>query len=49
MSYETYFSTHRDEHLEELKQWLKIPSISALSAHKDDVLAAAHWLTDTLK
>jgi len=49
MSYETYFSTNRDAHLEELKQWLAIPSISALSEHKDDVLSAAHWLVDTLK
>ncbi|MDQ0195132.1 dipeptidase [Paenibacillus wynnii] len=49
MSYESYFKEHREEHLDELKQWLTIPSISALSAHKEDVLRAANWLLDTLK
>ncbi len=49
MSYETYFQEQREAQLEELKQWLTIPSISALSAHKDDIQAAAHWLLDTLK
>jgi len=49
MPYETYFKEHREEQLDELKQWLTIPSISALSAHKEDILTAAHWLLDTLK
>ncbi|QQZ63828.1 dipeptidase [Paenibacillus sonchi] len=49
MSYETYFQTEREAQLAELKQWLSIPSISALSSHKEDVLSAAHWLLDTLK
>ena len=48
MSYSNYFATKREEQLEELKQWLRIPSISALSEHKDDVNAAASWLGDTL-
>ncbi|GGF81629.1 peptidase M20 [Paenibacillus albidus] len=49
MSYETYFQNQREAQLEELKQWLAIPSISALSDHKEDVLKAAHFLLDTLK
>lgn len=49
MSFESYFKEHREEHLDELKQWLTIPSISALSAHKEDMLSAANWLLDTLK
>ena len=48
MSYNDYFREHRDEHLEELKQWLAIPSISALSDHKEDVKQAAQWLADSL-
>ncbi|SET92537.1 dipeptidase [Paenibacillus sp. NFR01] len=49
MSYEAYFQAEREAQLAELKEWLAIPSISALSAHKNDVLAAAEWLAETLK
>lgn len=49
MSYETYFSTRREEQLEELMQWLRIPSISAISAHAGDIQSAASWLADTLR
>ncbi|WP_150273032.1 dipeptidase [Paenibacillus tepidiphilus] len=49
MSYETYFQTEREAQLNELKEWLAIPSISALSAHKEDVRSAAGWLMDALK
>jgi acetylornithine deacetylase/succinyl-diaminopimelate desuccinylase-like protein len=44
MSADTYFKTHRDEHLDALKDFLRIPSISALSTHKADVRSAASWL-----
>ncbi|WJH34001.1 dipeptidase [Paenibacillus sp. CC-CFT747] len=49
MDYAAYFAKHREEHLEELKSWLSIPSISALSEHKEDVLKAAEWLVEALK
>ncbi|MGU3474039.1 dipeptidase [Paenibacillus sp. D51F] len=49
MSYSEYFASRREEQLEELKQWLRIPSISALSEHKQDIQSAAAWLADTLK
>lgn len=49
MSYESYFKEQRDAHLNELKEWLTIPSISAMSEHKEDVQAAAQWLLNTLK
>ncbi|MDQ0338078.1 acetylornithine deacetylase/succinyl-diaminopimelate desuccinylase-like protein [Caldalkalibacillus uzonensis] len=39
----------RDQHLEELKAFLRIPSISALSEHKRDVQQAAEWLAQSLK
>ncbi len=30
--------------LDELITWLRIPSISTISAHQPDMLAAAQWL-----
>lgn len=49
MSYESYFQSKRELHLDELKQFLAIPSISALSTHKNDVNEAAQWVAATLK
>lgn len=49
MSYETYFQNNREQHLNELKELLAIPSISALSEHKADVNRAAAWLEEKLK
>ncbi len=46
---EHYFASHREAHLNELKEWLSIPSVSALSAHKPDIEAAAKWLADSLE
>lgn len=48
-SLNTYFETKREEHLDELKQFLRIPSISALSDHKEDMKTAAEWLADSMK
>lgn len=39
----------RDKHLRELEDFLSIPSISALSEHKDDVKKGAEWVADALK
>jgi acetylornithine deacetylase/succinyl-diaminopimelate desuccinylase-like protein len=44
----SYFETKREEHLDELKQFLRIPSVSALSDHKSDMHTAAEWLADSL-
>ncbi|MUT64397.1 dipeptidase [Paenibacillus sp. NEAU-GSW1] len=49
MSYESYFEQKREQHLDELKQFLTIPSISALSAHKQDMVQAAEWVADKLR
>jgi acetylornithine deacetylase/succinyl-diaminopimelate desuccinylase-like protein len=46
--YPEYFAEERERHLNELKEWLSIPSISALSEHKPAVNAAANWLADAL-
>lgn len=44
-----YLSTHRARQLDALKEFLRIPSISALSAHKADMVRAADWLADHLR
>ncbi len=44
----SYLKSHHQEHLEELQDFLAIPSISALSQHKPDVLRAAQWLRHRL-
>ena len=41
---DTYFTSHREAHLNELKEFLRIPSISSLSEHKEDIQEAAKWL-----
>ncbi|MEK5230557.1 dipeptidase [Lysinibacillus sp. FSL K6-0232] len=41
---DAYFAEHREAHLEELKEFLRIPSISSLSEHKEDIQHAAKWL-----
>jgi acetylornithine deacetylase/succinyl-diaminopimelate desuccinylase-like protein len=48
MNYSVYFEQNREKHLGELQQWLSIPSISALSEHKEDINLAASWLADKL-
>ncbi|GIP39367.1 peptidase M20 [Paenibacillus sp. J31TS4] len=49
MEYPSYFQANREDQLNELTEWLSIPSISALSAHKPDVRRAAEWLVEALK
>ena len=45
---ENYLAEAKDRQLNELIDWLKIPSISTKSAHDGDSLAAAQWLVDHL-
>ena len=45
----TYAQQHADTFVEQLKDWLRIPSISTDPAHNDDVRAAAQWLADELR
>lgn len=47
--YEQYFQQHRERHVEELQDFLRIPSVSALPQHKDDVHRAAEWAADNLR
>jgi acetylornithine deacetylase/succinyl-diaminopimelate desuccinylase-like protein len=39
-----YLHRHQERYLDELREFLRIPSISALSAHQADVRRAAEWL-----
>lgn len=43
-----YFKENRQAHLEELNEFLRIPSISALSEHQKDMQQAADWLVNSL-
>jgi acetylornithine deacetylase/succinyl-diaminopimelate desuccinylase-like protein len=44
-----YINVHRDRYIDELKQYLAIPSISALPEHQPDVRRAAEWTADALR
>ena len=44
-----YIESNKDRYLEELKDFLSIPSISNEEAHKDDVKKACSWLEIHLK
>jgi acetylornithine deacetylase/succinyl-diaminopimelate desuccinylase-like protein len=44
-----YVSSNRERFLEELNQFLRIPSISTLPENKDDVARAAQFTADSLK
>ena len=43
-----YIATNKDRFLDELFDWLRIPSVSADSRHKEDVRKAAGFLKDRL-
>src|SRR5258705_8651360 len=44
-----YINVNRDRYLDELKQYLAIPSISALPEHAADIRRAAQWTADALQ
>jgi len=44
-----YARSNRTRHLDELKQLLSIPSVSAQPAHKADMQRAAQWVADHLQ
>ena len=46
---ETYISEHEQGFLEDLKGWLRIPSISTLPEHAGDIRRAAAYATDQLR
>lgn len=49
IGFEKYLQEHREQHLQELKEYLTIPSISSLSEHKEDMVKAAEWTAESLR
>ena len=49
MDLKVYFEEHREKHLNEMKELLSIPSVSALSEHKQDMVKAAEWVANALR
>src|ERR1700675_30937 len=49
MNLREYIESRRDEHLNELKEFLRIPSVSTKSEHKPDIERAAHWVAEKLR
>lgn len=47
--WEDRLEAERDNHLHELKDFLSIPSVSALSEHTDDIKKGAEWTANALK
>ena len=44
-----YIDARRDNHLDELKEFLRIPSVSAKSEHKPDIERAAAWVAEKMR
>ena len=44
-----HIDSQRDTHLEELKEFLRIPSVSTKSEHKPDIEKAAQWVAEKLR
>ncbi len=44
-----YIESKREEHLKELEEFLRIPSVSAQSEHKPDIEKAARWVAEKLR
>ena len=47
--YENYLQTHQSRFLSELLDFLRIPSVSALSEHAADVQQTANWVAERMK
>ena len=48
-NWKSYLEEHSGRFVEELLQFLKIPSISALPEHANDVRQAAVWASERLR
>src|SRR5260370_20700905 len=49
MTLAEFIDSRRDQHLAELCEFLRIPSVSAKSEHKPDIELAARWVADKLR
>jgi acetylornithine deacetylase/succinyl-diaminopimelate desuccinylase-like protein len=45
----SYINSKREENLNELKEFLRIPSVSTKNEHKKDIERAAHWVAEKLR
>jgi acetylornithine deacetylase/succinyl-diaminopimelate desuccinylase-like protein len=48
-AFDAYYSAERDRHIEEYSEFLRIPSVSALPAHREDMKRAAGWVANALR
>jgi acetylornithine deacetylase/succinyl-diaminopimelate desuccinylase-like protein len=46
---DAYFKAERTRHLEEYQEFLRIPSVSALPSHREDMIRAANWVASALR
>src|SRR5262245_40617183 len=46
---DAYLRQHDAHHLDELKEFLRIPSVSSLPEHRGDVLRAGEWVATQLQ
>jgi len=44
-----HIESKREAHLDELKEFLRIPSVSTKTEHKSDVERAAHWVAEKMR
>src|ERR1700722_17321086 len=49
MNLTEFIEGRRDAHLEELTEFLRIPSVSTKSEHKPDIERAAQWMAEKLR
>src|SRR5215470_7655311 len=49
MNLAEFIESRQEQHLVELKEFLRIPSVSAKSEHKPDIERAAKWVSDNLR
>ena len=49
MNFLDYIESRREDNLNELKDFLRIPSVSTKSEHKPDIDRAARWVADRLR
>src|SRR5262250_2353721 len=49
MNLAEFIEGRRDQHLAELSEFLRIPSVSAKSEHKPDIERGARWVADHLR
>jgi acetylornithine deacetylase/succinyl-diaminopimelate desuccinylase-like protein len=46
---DAYLQSHRDRYIEDLRELVRIPSVSALGEHRADMDRAAEWLAERLR